>query len=257
MQLLPRYLVSNKINIVANLAGFVTEYRPVYKRQVQVYKGIDNVLEFKLLNVDQKPINTQGYTPKFRAFDENNNLVIEANGSVLDDGSTATRGLFTVTITDRDTINLKDQFLSYNVFLIDNSGDSVLTYTDTHFGADSYIKLSSALNPGPKESKIVTTFNQVGSVYISSAVDAEVAAGSNEALHTIAFYTNEYIGNIDIQVTLENQITESTTWTTVNTLTFTQTELSPTPANVIGVFSFIRFVCDSDPSNISKILIRN
>jgi hypothetical protein len=75
MQLIPRYLVKNKIDIIANVAGFIVEYRPVYKRQVQVYKGIDNVIEFRLLNADQKPINISNYTPKFRAFDENKSLI--------------------------------------------------------------------------------------------------------------------------------------------------------------------------------------
>ena len=56
MQLIPRYLVKNKTTIVTNDTGFITEYRPVYTRQLQVYKGIDNVLEFKLLNADQKPV---------------------------------------------------------------------------------------------------------------------------------------------------------------------------------------------------------
>ena len=69
MQLLSRYLVKNRIDIIADVAGFVTEYRPVYKRQVQVYKGIDNILEFRLLNADQKPINTEGYTPKFNGIE--------------------------------------------------------------------------------------------------------------------------------------------------------------------------------------------
>ena len=49
MQLIPRYLVNNKTTIVTNEAGFITEYRPVYTRQLQVYKGIDNVLDFKVL----------------------------------------------------------------------------------------------------------------------------------------------------------------------------------------------------------------
>ena len=51
-----RYLAPNRINILANEAGFITEYKPVYSRALQVYKGIDNVLEFKVLNPDQKPI---------------------------------------------------------------------------------------------------------------------------------------------------------------------------------------------------------
>ncbi len=54
MQLIPRYLVSNRSTLTANEAGFITEYRPVYNRQLQVYKGIDNVLDFNLINEDKK-----------------------------------------------------------------------------------------------------------------------------------------------------------------------------------------------------------
>ena len=57
MQLLSRYLVNNTTTLVADVAGFITEYRPVYNRELQVYKGIDNTIQFKLLNADQKGIN--------------------------------------------------------------------------------------------------------------------------------------------------------------------------------------------------------
>ena len=57
MQLLSRYLVDNTTTLVADVAGFITEYRPVYNREIQIYKGIDNVLQFRLLNADQKPVN--------------------------------------------------------------------------------------------------------------------------------------------------------------------------------------------------------
>ena len=58
MQLVPRYLVNNRIEIISNDAGFITEYRPVYQRQLKVYRGIDNKIQFRLLNADQKPINS-------------------------------------------------------------------------------------------------------------------------------------------------------------------------------------------------------
>ena len=74
MQLTSRYLVSNTTTVVADMTGFITEYRPVYNKQLQVYKGIDNVLDFRLLNADQKPVDITSYTPKFVAFDENNNM---------------------------------------------------------------------------------------------------------------------------------------------------------------------------------------
>lgn len=261
MQLLPRYLVSNRINIVADVAGFITEYRPVYQRHIQVYKGIDNVLEFRLLNADQKPINTQGYTPKFKAFDEAKNLIVEHDGVVLDDGSTATKGLFTITLTENDLLNVKQQYLSFTIYLVDSNEDNIITYTDTHFGNDGIIKVSSEAFPGAKSSKSVTTFSESSrdsGEWISSVVDAEPGINGNEALHTAAIYTDAYIGDVKVQATLENQVTNQTVWADLDTITFTGTESDPVPVNFNGVFSYIRFIADTNPADkITKILIRN
>src|SRR6056300_1349989 len=99
MQLVPRYLVSNTTTAVVDMAGFITEYRPVYNRQLQVYKGIDNVLDFRLLNADQKSVDVTSYTPKFVAFDETGQMILEKDCTILDDGSTTARGKFSVTIS--------------------------------------------------------------------------------------------------------------------------------------------------------------
>jgi len=246
MQLVPRYLVKNRIDVIANLAGFTTEYRPVYKRQALVYKGIDNVLEFRLLNADQKPINTEGYVPKFRAYDQNNTLVIDHDCTVLDDGSSATRGLFSVTVTENDLLNLTDEFLKYSIYLVDlDTNERILTYTDTHFGADSIIKISSEAFPSPKESKTITSFFDAGLTYVSSSIDADPSINNNEALHTVAIYTDGYI------------ISGTTDWATLETLTFTGSETEPTPVNFNGIFSYIRFRTSADPVTIPKILVRN
>jgi hypothetical protein len=90
MQSTSRYLANNKVTIIANLDGLVTEYRPVYNRTLQVYRGIDNLLHFEAKNHDQKPISLAGYIPKFVAFDENNHMIIERDGTVVDDAITRT-----------------------------------------------------------------------------------------------------------------------------------------------------------------------
>ena len=259
MQLISRYLVKNRVDIVADVAGFVTEYRPVYKRQIQAYRGIDNIIEFRLLNADQKPINTQGYTIKFLAFNEDKNLIIEHEGIVLDDGSSTTKGLFTVTISENDLLNVQDQFLTYNIYLIDVDDKNVITYTDTHFGNDGVINVSSELFPGAKESKSINTFTNVqNDIYVSEAVDAEPGINGNEALHTAAVYTDGYVGEITIQGTLENQITDFTNWADLTTLVLDGSETKPLPINFNGVFKYIRFKTSNIPTNkITKILIRN
>jgi len=260
MQLLPRYLVNNRVNIVANLAGFVTEYKPVYQRQIQIYKGIDNILEFRLLNADQKPINTQLYIPKFVAFDENNIMILQYDGNILDDGSTATRGLFTITILENDLLNIKQQYIKYNISLVDVDQNRIITYTDTHFGINGIMRVSAEAFPGAKASIVITNFleTSVGSdEYISDAIDAENGINNNEGLHTAAIYTQGYTGDVVVQATLDNQVTESTNWSDVITVTLDGSETDPTPVNFNGMFTYIRFKTNTDPATLTKILVRN
>ena len=264
MQLLPRYLVKNRTNLVADVAGFITEYRPVYSRQLQVYKGIDNVLEFRLLNADQKPIDISLYTPKFVAFDENKNLIIEHDGTIIQGGDSTTitdKGLFSVTITENDLLNIKQQYLSYNIYLIDTNDQSVLTYANSNFDNDATIYVNAQAFPGPQATYSTTYFartNVNDTTWVSEAISAQPGINGNEALHTAAVYSGGYVGDVIVQSTLDNQITVETNWADVATLSFTGLETEPTPVNFNGVFSYLRFKTTADPADtITKILVRN
>ena len=261
MQLTPRYLVKNITTLVADVAGFNTEYRPVYSKQLQVYKGIDNVLEFRLVNADQKPVDITSYTPKLVAFDENNAMILEKDGTVLDDGSTITRGKFTVTVTENELLNVKQQYLKYNVYMQETNGDKVLTYSHANFDNDATIYVNARVFPGPLTSYSVTAFEKESvelSNWYSETVDAQPAINGNEALHTAAVYTNAYEGNVTVQATLDNDVTESTNWADVAILEFDGTETTPVPVNFNGVFSHLRFKTNTDPADtITKILVRN
>ena len=262
MQLLSRYLVDNTTTLVADVAGFITEYRPVYNREIQVYKGIDNAIQFRLLNADQKPVNVAtGYTPKFVAYDENERLIIEKDCSVQDDGSTITRGKFKVTITENELKNLKQQYLSYVVYLIETDGSKVITYSQSHFNNNGTILVNAKTFPGPLKTSSVTSLTETGpssSVWVSEAVSAEPAVNGNEALHTAAIYSTNFSGTVTVQATLDNQVTSSSPRADITTLTLTGSELAPTAVNFNGVFSYVRFKTTINPATkITKILVRN
>ena len=266
MQLLPRYLLKNRTNVVVNDVGFVTEYRSVYNRQLKVYKGIDNVLEFRALNADQKPVDVSSYTPKFQAFDENNNMVLQYDGSIVaGDDSAATRGLFTVTVRESDLLSIPQQYLSYSVHLEDGDGDATLMYSDAAFGNAGTIFISGEAYPGPKATKTVSNFTQTGlesspvmdPYWTSSVIDAEPGINGNDALHTIVAYTTDYVGELVVQGTLENQVSDDTAWTDIQTITLTASD-TVTHANFNGVYSYIRFKVSADPADkINKVLVRN
>ena len=228
----------------------------MYQRQIQVYKGIDNIIEFKLMNRDQKPINTSLYTPVFVAFDENKNQVLKKECTVLDDGSSPTRGLFQVTITEGELLNLDQQFINYNVYLIDENDNRILTYTDSHFGNNGIIYLSSEAFPAVKPSSQITQFTAVNGTYFSEIAKLDPEENNNIALHTAAIYSTNYTGTITVQATLENQITGTTNWANVASLSVSNAN-QPSPINFSGVYKFVRFKSDTDPSTISKILVRN
>ena len=266
MQLIPRYLFNNTITIIATEVGLQTEYRPVYARQIKIYKGIDNKIQFRLVNADQKPIATTSYTPKFVAFDKNNKQIIARNGVLnqLDDSS-ATRGMFTVTITANDLLDIPRQYLRYNVYLQDSTATNTITYSDSNFDNSATILIDDYAFPGPSDTFSVSSFvkdtGQPGfddDVWYSESITAEPAINGNEALHTAAIYSTNYNGTVTVQASLENQITSSTNWATVATVNFTGSETEPTPVSFNGIFSFIRFKSSIDPaSKITKILVRN
>ena len=263
MQLTPRYLVDNRITIIANDAGFITEYRPVYHRHVKIFKGIDNKLTFRALNADSKPIDISNYTTKFVAYDENKRLVIEHTGTlVTGDDSAASRGLFNVTITENDLLNIDAQYLSYNVYLVDSNNEKTLTYSNSHFDGCGTLYLDDCQFPGPAKTTSVTNFSEVNGdagIFVTESIDAQPAINGNEALHTAVFYTNEFAGDVIIEGTLENQVTNDTAWAELKTVSFDgSSEDEPVPANFNGVISYIRFKTTTNPSNkITKILIRN
>ena len=116
MQLTYRYLATNKSVLIADLTNNITEYRPVYQRNMTVYRGIDNVLTFEIKNPDQKPVSILNtYTPKFVMFDENNKMIVERDGTIKETSTPSFKGQFTVTVTENDLLNVQGQFCSYNV----------------------------------------------------------------------------------------------------------------------------------------------
>jgi len=262
MQLIPRYLVNERIKVVSNDSGFIVEYRPVYSRTLKIYRGIDNVIQFRLLNADQKPVSIDDEY-YFVVFDENHKKLIERLTTVTDDSTPATRGMFEVTITENDLLNVKQQYLHYNVYKRAN-GVNTVTYASRDFESAGIIYLDGHAYPGPKYSTEVTNFYQLGNEWVAgndsnNEIGADPGINGNEALHTIAVYSNGYIGNVEVQATLDNQITGLNNWATVGTIVFDgSSETQPVPFNFNGVFSFIRFKFDADPTEtITKILVRN
>ena len=56
MQKISSYLYPNRVEVLADMASFNVEYTNVYQKNVKIYNGIDNTIEFDIKNADQKRI---------------------------------------------------------------------------------------------------------------------------------------------------------------------------------------------------------
>lgn len=260
MQLTYRYLATNKSVLIADLTNNITEYRPVYQRNMTVYRGIDNVLTFEIKNPDQKPVSILNtYTPKFVMFDENNKMIVERDGTIKETSTPLYKGQFTVTVSENDLLNVKEQFCSYNVYMVATSGDKTLTYANSHYGAKGVIKVEGDAFPGPADTYNLKTFTETGvgtSIYNSETITAEPAKNGNEALHTAAVYSTGFTGDVLVQATLDNTISGSTYWGTVGTLALSNPS-TPKYINFNGVYNHLRIRYTKENGTIDKVLIRN
>ena len=96
MQKILTYLYPNRVQILADLTSFNVEYTNVYQRNVKIYNGIDNVLEFDIKNADQKRLD-------LNSFESIQLNIMDSNGIALPNSPyymelLDTKGLATATI---------------------------------------------------------------------------------------------------------------------------------------------------------------
>ena len=154
MQKISTYLYPNRIELLADLAGFPVEYTNVYQRTVKIYNGIDNTIEFDIKNADQKRIDLTDLT----TIELN---VMDASGTSLPNSPyavtpTLIKGIATVTIPQEDLVELSDQYLKYSVSAVKDSKD-VMLYADSRFGAVGKMELVGSAMPTFRDPKVYTT----------------------------------------------------------------------------------------------------
>ena len=159
MQKISSYLYPNRIELLANLAGFTVEYTNVYQRIVKIYNGIDNTIEFDIKNADQKRIELVT-DPVINNIELN---VMDASGQALPNSPytvtphSTLKGIASVTIPQEDLVDLTDQYLTYSVTAA-KDGNDVMLYGDSRFGATGKLELIGNAMPVFRDDRVYNSF---------------------------------------------------------------------------------------------------
>jgi hypothetical protein len=209
MQKISSYLYPNRIELLADLAGFTTEYTNVYQRNVKIYNGIDNTIEFDIKNADQKRIDLSILTDiQMNVMDASGNALPNSPYTITPIPSM--KGLATVVIPKEDLVDLTEQFLGYSVSALKDGSDLML-YADSRFGAVGKIELVGSAMPVTKADRIYKTFAaeidlQGLPISHSSSIPTQFYEAVPTTSLTIDINFTGFKGSIWIEATTDNTI---------------------------------------------------
>jgi hypothetical protein len=153
MQTITSYLVNQIIPVeIFDDTTPTIRNRIVYAKIVKAYKNVDNTLELRFVNQDQKPVTIVGNEIKFYLVDQElQQVLLTKVGVMIDDGSTLRhKGLARIIISGSDLINIPAGFYNYAVKLIDNNVNppyELIGYTNDNYGATGQLQVLRGVYP--------------------------------------------------------------------------------------------------------------
>ena len=208
MQKISRYLYPNRIEILADLVGFNVEFTKVYQRNVKIYNGIDNTIEFDIKNADQKRLDLTTISQiELNVMDASGNSLPNSPYTVT---PTTLKGIASATIPQEDLVDLSDQFLTYSVTAL-KDGKDVMLYADTKFGAAGTIEIIGNAMPTFRDEKIYKTFSSEIDlrgvpIYHSSAIPCKFYEAVPTSSLSFEIYVINFAGSIWLDATTNDTI---------------------------------------------------
>lgn len=260
MQKLNGYLETQYISVIYSPDTTTpNRSRTVYARPLKLYRGIDNTIQLRLLNVDQKAVNIAGKTFVFNIIDPSTNLVIKDVTGVLADPSQATlKGFVNFAFTESTLKDANGGRYNYSVHELASDGSRTVVYSGDNYDADGDLTVSDAPYSTFAPSKILDfdTMTSSSTLDISDYALSHPHMNQNNALHTAQYYLNGYTGTITVQVTLEDTPpADHNDWIDLSSTNYT-TETGTVYVTFSGVYTAVQFKSDKSAGTIEKVLYR-
>ena len=255
----PAYLYKNTQYLYTDLVAIDVGYRKVYARELKLHKGIDNKIELKLLNGDQKRLDgVSGSTLYWQLLDRDTAELKLQKSHLI---TPYDNNMVVLTISEDDLNFINPGFYQYSVHLINNAGQRTILYGDSQYGVSVPVEVISNSFPQIYPSTEITTFVNSGqpadtSLY-TSAISGRPEINSKDGLHTISVNSTNFSGRIVIEGTLQNSI-NNVVWAEVDSVMIDNENI--VYKTFTGVYSWIRFHIINDPGNtgtVDKIIYRS
>ena len=247
------YYVSRQI-VIVNTGYSERIYMPQYSKPLTLHKGVDNQLQFQLLNQEQKPVNITGKSITCRIINGDGTEVLIKKALTLQLPAT---GIAVLELNAAEIENIPTQKAYYSLEIPVGEFDYPV-YIDQNMGARGDLNIVNSILPSFVPSEVVTipsgqNFPNLHSdsqsanyTYYTSVINTQ----DNPILSIQAQY-NEYEGNIVIQ----GSTLVDSDWYAITTEEYSN--VSDTIGyTVYGYHPFIRVEFNSNQGEVDNILAR-
>ena len=234
------------LNDYSNSKITSVRWAPVYAKDLKLHKGTDNVLTFRFVNQDQKPVSLTDTTVTFRLINrEGEELILTKDLEMLD----AVKGKAKVTITEAELDQVVAQKAHYS---LERKQTSSAVYNpgfmDDDAGARGVVEILDSVMPLHTSSNTVTIPDH-GNV---ATYNSSTWLGNDRGLQTLQYTPSSFTGNLQV----EGAVDDSGQWYDVeSTVTLSATSTTGY-ININGFHPYLRLNIEETSGNITDVKIR-
>lgn len=250
------YLYRNQIDVFTNSTTSWTSerYRRVYNRNLKIYRGVDNTVDFQVRNADEKATAVSNSMVFNLVNREGGDLLLQKDCTAVD----ATIGRFQVVLSDAELRDIEPGSYNYSLVIERRSTEGTDSteyivqsrtplYIDSQYGTTSTVEIYNDVYGEFIPSIEVDKFNRINpfavgeedpEFYISSIIDANPLTHTASSQHTFQVFPTNYTGEIIVQGSLSDGGNPEV-WSDIDITNITESS-EPFFVNVTGKYNFFR-----------------
>jgi len=228
----------------------IRRYQTVYAKTLKLHKGVDNRLQFQLINQDQKPINVTGKELSFRIISDDGTKLLF---SKMLTNVVALNGIVQLDTIDTDLIDIKSQHCHYSIEISDTTTDFAV-FVDHNSGARGGLQIVDSVMPNFTPSNLINVPNHQlptptgpAVTYYSSIFSAR--EGFNV---TAQIYFDNYSGTMQVQ----GSTVADVDWYEIGNVTTYIEQMDCATVNITGFHPYMRVKFVSTGGDATQIYTR-
>jgi len=234
------------LNDYSNTNITSVRWAPVYAKDLKLHKGTDNVLTFRFVNQDQKPVSLTDTTVTFRLIHSNGDeLILSKDLEAID----LVKGRAKVTITEAE-LDIVSAQTGYYTLERKQSSSAIYNpgFVDDNAGARGVVEILDSVMPAHTASRSITIPNH-GNV---STFNSSTWTSNDQGLQTLQYTPSTFTGNIKVEGTVDT----SGPWYDIGSAVALSASSTTGYININGFHPYLRLTIEKTSGSITDVKIR-